>query len=221
VHRFFALTVACALAGCGPSKPTRESAFQPIVHALRTQTKDFNVQTAEGCFTLVVPLSADFDFLTDDELQGKNVGLQKPMRDALARERQLGLIRFNHSQTPFSRSAPVSSSCDTAVRSTPAVFLTADFLPQLTLVQWRSVLTDKAIAVGVAQKGSFPYVEQRLVAVTGLIEQDATTTLIDYEWEWTPTPFGSAFDLVLNGKGTGRAIFRKYDDGWRIERVSS
>ena len=36
----------------------------------------------------------------------------------------------------------------------------------------------------------------------------------------TPTPVGIAFNIVLEGKGTGRAIFRKYDDWWRVQRLN-
>jgi hypothetical protein len=64
----------------------------------------------------------------------------------------------------------------------------------------------------------FSYARQRLTRVTGVIDQDSTTTVVDYDWEWTPTPAGVAFSFAVNGGGVGRAIFRKYDDGWRIER---
>ncbi|MES1254255.1 MAG: hypothetical protein ABUS56_01525 [Acidobacteriota bacterium] len=74
--------------------------------------------------------------------------------------------------------------------------------------------------MGITPDSSFSFEVQRLVRVTGLIEQDATTTLVDYESEWASTPAGSAFGLATEGKETGRATFRKYDDGWRIERLA-
>ena len=90
------------------------STEEPIVQALRTQTQDFNVQAPEGCF-VCEGVGTDFDAVSDTALL--LTGLQKPTRDILARERQLGLIRFVHSSTPLTLNSRIPTLCESAVRS--------------------------------------------------------------------------------------------------------
>ncbi len=215
-----AIAAVCLLVACGHSRPTRDTVVQPLSTALRSHTRDFNLQNPDGCFALAAPLDSRVDVLSSADDKVNPSGLDKSVMHMLVAERDLGLIRIEYTQTPISsRDATVPANCVNDVRSLPSVFFSEPILHSLTVVQWRAALTEAALALHLKPNASFAVAEQHLVGVTGVIEQDPTTSLVDYNWQWVPTPAGNAFRLAESGSGTGRAVFRKYDDGWRVERA--
>jgi len=217
------LIVSCHVAGCGWSRPTRETVVPPIEIALKTQTLDFIAETPDGCFWSLGSSPKDFDLLTTDEARGANITkLPQAVRETLAKERGIGLIQINVDDLSVAKHSDVAfpTACEGTIKGIqPVFFKAAIFFRRVTLHPWRAVLTDKAKELGITPNAKFAYAQKRLVKVIGIIEQDATTTLADYEWEWTKTEAGRMFNLEPKGSGTARAVFRKYDDGWRIERL--
>jgi hypothetical protein len=51
--------------------------------------------------------------------------------------------------------------------------------------------------------------------VTGIINSTPTEAHVEYTWQWTPTPAGVATGYSTDTL-SATAIFRKYDDGWRL-----
>lgn len=69
-----------------------------------------------------------------------------------------------------------------------------------------------------------PVAQRELVEVTGISEpQDPTVALTEatFTWHWKPNEIGTAMNVPHLGKTTytGRAVFQKFDDGWRVQRL--
>src|SRR5580700_5018740 len=78
------------------------------------------------------------------------------------------------------------------------------------------------LAPGDADKQSFtiPAARRELVAVTGIAKQGSTAD-VEFTWKWTPL---NEVGAVLYSREThhrSSAIFRCYDDGWRVLESSS
>ncbi len=64
-----------------------------------------------------------------------------------------------------------------------------------------------------------------LVAVTGILPEHRQAT-VEYSWEWKPTKYGSVLtrgnmvsgddSLRIGYRGSSQALFKLYDDGWRL-----
>lgn len=92
---------------------------------------------------------------------------------------------------------------------------------------------------------SIPIGEKEFLEVTGITKQSDTTVQVDYKWQWKPNEIGRTLDssteefnrlpekirndltapegmksknqtLTWSGEHQGKAIFQKYDDGWRL-----
>jgi hypothetical protein len=78
------------------------------------------------------------------------------------------------------------------------------------------------IAPGDAEKRSFaiPAARRELVAITGIAKQDSSAD-VEFTWRWTPVnEVGSAL-FTGDVHHSSTAIFRRYDDGWRVVESSS
>jgi hypothetical protein len=217
--QWFAVIAACCIA-CGPPKPTRASVSEPISQALRQQVQVMTLQTPEGCFTFIHGASFEgrYDVLNDDR-QGN---ITAPTRELLKKEQGLGLVDVSYSVTDSPTPEQVPPGCVDAVKDAKGVLLiwsTGRRVEGFKTVQWKVHPSRKATAAGVSGNQSIAYAERNLVAISGLIYQDATTTLVEYSWEWRPTDVGLKLGLKYDGNGSGRAVFRKYDDGWRLDGV--
>jgi hypothetical protein len=64
-----------------------------------------------------------------------------------------------------------------------------------------------------------PCGERELIEVTGISETQISMAEATFTWHWKPNEIGKAIDL---GKETytGRAVFQKFDDGWRVQRLT-
>ena len=85
-------------------------------------------------------------------------------------------------------------------------------------MHWRVQVSEKAIRVGVSVGGGTVVLYRRhLVGVTGLSEQAQNAVLAEWSWEWAPIDVGKKLELRPFQPTQGRVLFRKYDDGWRID----
>jgi hypothetical protein len=69
-----------------------------------------------------------------------------------------------------------------------------------------------------------PVAERELVEVTGISEpQNPTEALAEatFTWHWKPNEIGKEMNVPHLGKTvyTGAATFKKFDDGWRVQRL--
>ncbi len=78
------------------------------------------------------------------------------------------------------------------------------------------------IAPGDAEKQSFaiPAARRELTAITGIAKQD-TTADAEFTWRWMPLNEVGAALYSSDAHHTSTAIFRRYDDGWRVVESSS
>lgn len=99
------------------------------------------------------------------------------------------------------------------------------------------------------QETTVPLARRDLVGITGITKISEMERGVDFSWRWLPNELGKALDpstaefkslpepmrrALLEGRSsekrsltygwtgerTGRALFRKFDDGWRVERVT-
>jgi hypothetical protein len=58
-----------------------------------------------------------------------------------------------------------------------------------------------------------------LAAITGITEVNPNVRQAEYMFEMQPTQLAGQLGLAGNKRSMqGRALFRKYDDGWRMEQ---
>jgi len=64
-----------------------------------------------------------------------------------------------------------------------------------------------------------PLAKRELVAVSGIVtEENKNGAEVKFDWQWVPTPQAKALSMVPpNETRHGLALFRLYDDGWRLE----
>lgn len=100
-----------------------------------------------------------------------------------------------------------------------------------------------------AQETTVPLARREFVQITGITKIDESQRGVDFTWKWSPNELGKALDPsseefrslpepmrknLLEGRSsekksltydwtgdrTGKALFRRFDDGWRVERVT-
>ena len=78
------------------------------------------------------------------------------------------------------------------------------------------------IAPGDAEKQSFaiPAARRELIAITGIAKQGNTAD-VEFTWRWMPLNEVGAALHSSDAYHTSTAIFRRYDDGWRVVESSS
>jgi hypothetical protein len=78
------------------------------------------------------------------------------------------------------------------------------------------------IAPGDAEKQSFaiPAARRELVAVTGIAKQGSAAD-VEFTWKWIPLNEVGAALFSSDQPHASTAIFRRYDDGWRVLESSS
>ena len=78
------------------------------------------------------------------------------------------------------------------------------------------------IAPGDAEKQSFaiPAARRELVAVTGIAKQGSAAD-VEFTWKWIPLNEVGAALFSSDQPHASTAIFRRYDDGWRVVESSS
>jgi len=59
------------------------------------------------------------------------------------------------------------------------------------------------------------------VSVTGISDVPGTTNLKEVQYSWSYVDPPSVLKRFIARGGTGKAIFRKFDDGWRIEKLEN
>ena len=89
---------------------------------------------------------------------------------------------------------------------------------------WTATVTPKGIEAGLPKDGGYVIAAKRaFVGVTGLIENADNSTTAEFDWRWEPTPEGAKLHLAQDPPVPARAsaMFRKYDDGWRLVEIKS
>jgi hypothetical protein len=78
------------------------------------------------------------------------------------------------------------------------------------------------IAPGDAEKQSFaiPAARREVVAITGIAKQGNTAD-VEFTWRWIPLNEVGAAIFSSDARHTSTAIFRHYDDGWRVVEAAS
>jgi len=91
----------------------------------------------------------------------------------------------------------------------------------MKVVHWKTTISKKALDAGISTGGPVVLYHKSFVEVTGLTTQDEVTTMAEYDWQWAPTDIGRKLGVTDRGRTTERALFRRYDDGWRLMGASS
>ena len=66
-----------------------------------------------------------------------------------------------------------------------------------------------------------PIANRELIAVTGLIEGNPEGKVVqaEFSWKWVPNNIGQKLQMVDAQTYTSSALFRLYDDGWRLANI--
>ena len=97
----------------------------------------------------------------------------------------------------------------------------------LDIGQGRVVLTNKGRDI-VRQLGGridndsvvVPSGPKEVIAVTG-VSIDGKTAVADFDWHWNFNELSAVLNPLDAGVRHGRALFRLYDDGWRVISIDS
>lgn len=87
---------------------------------------------------------------------------------------------------------------------------------------WTQVITKKALAAGIpATGGEYVVATKQMATVSGISVIDPATRRAEFYWHWIATPIATKIGVTPppTTAATGTAMFRKYDDGWRVENV--
>jgi hypothetical protein len=213
---FVGIVLSGSVLASGCSKLTRSKAAELIKNAGIVQGLDrVQVLVADGCFSI----GNKNDYSNRRTLLGdvRNPGISAEIRPFVLRAYDLGLLDVSHEEAE-------------ATASTPPIFcrkewdrerrgFNAYFASEIKVVHWGVTLSKKARDAGISGEGRVALYEKEFIEVTGLTsQQEGTMALAEYQWRWTPTDLGRKLGLFPRGRGMGRAVFRRYDDGWRLIR---
>lgn len=90
---------------------------------------------------------------------------------------------------------------------------------QKEAINWK-----KSKQLGIIEMYNIPYAKREIVEVTGISEPKSGDNSVQAKFSWRPQPgneIGKAMDKSEFEKTfDGEAFFQKFDDGWRVVRVS-
>jgi hypothetical protein len=129
---------------------------------------------------------------------------------------RLGLLKSSFRKvTEEAKSGKLNSLCAAAIRDAPSPY----FTPSEFYV-WDVSLTDNALALGVPKGGAFMNLSSGgAVEVTGLADNKDGTLLAEFIYTPLPTKIAEQLKLNPGSKFRGRALLKRFDDGWRIVDV--
>jgi hypothetical protein len=202
------------MAGCGPSPLTRDQAAQLISKSLELSSPEtLQLATPSGCFIL----ARRADVRSADITRDPQLAALPYLRNTLDRERELGLVEFEFSETPADAPFP-PQGCGQLWATQHADGTTRDAAARSKLIVWKTVPSDKAMAAGLQPGQTFLYLRRTLIAITRLDSKDGGTMVAAYQWRWAPSYEGEHLGIQPSEPFPGTARFRKVGGEWRMAR---
>ncbi len=209
-----AVWVALTLtAGCGSRPLTRNEAADLISKSLALRANEqLQLATPSGCFLLT----------TREELTGSDVERDPQLAGSpyllstLRRERELGLVEFEFSETPADAAVP-PLECG-RFRAAPTGAASRPQAARSKYVAWKTMPSDKAMAAGLHAGQTFLYLRQTLIDITHLTSKDDGTMVAEFRWRWAPSYEGEHLGIQASEPMIGRMRFRNTPDGWHVVR---
>lgn len=88
---------------------------------------------------------------------------------------------------------------------------------QRGVMYWKSVVTPAGLSAGIPQEGGVIATHvKRFDSVTGISMNPDGTATAEFQYFWDPTDAGKRLGLTGFGPQPGTAMFKLYDDGWRL-----
>lgn len=218
-----ALMMFVAIAsGCNQldRKLTRERAGELLrAHSGFQKTLSAVARPGEGCLTVGKDLQfrSVKEFINHLEfMRGRSEVVMSPQDYSVdAQAVMTGLLHLEMNRLPYDvTSAP--SLCQGAMTVRDRYFYPL-WQSTSSLLLWKLRVSRLALEAGVPAEGGTVLLYRRdLLGVTGLTERTENEVVAELSWQWLPTDIGKKLQQVASTRREGKALFRKYDDGWRL-----
>jgi hypothetical protein len=180
-------------------------AASPALSAVERMT----FTTPRGCFAIAAGTNFKAGDLDNDRRFSESPALRRELR----REQDLDLLDFEFSPVPATVPA-APEGCEQLWASYRNAGSGAAARAQL--VQWRTMMSDKALAAGLSPGQTFVVRRQTLVEVTRVAQKDARTWAVNYTWQWAP-PYESGHLGIRPSEPTpATAVIRRSGNQWRV-----
>lgn len=195
------------VSGCSAGLDRSKAASMIQKHTFFQYTTNIDLNEPPGTRCEVVPDSETMNGLTGF-LEKRHPNL-RPFIAA-------GLISANEQYVGMTTRLGTKTGCSQVYgRQSLAERLSTDYL-QLTVTY-----LPKGVAAGL-HTGPIPYYARRFVEVSGITDNPDGTKTAEFTWDWVGQPDALKLGLVSPKLARhGVALFRKYDDGWRLMSVGS
>jgi hypothetical protein len=204
-----ALTFA---SGCGrPTLGLDEAAGLLSRSLASSESEHLQLATPSGCFLL----ARRDDIKNTDVERDPQIARLPYVLSTLRRERDLGLIEFEFSETPADAPVP-PTGCGQLWAAQHAGAEPVATASRFKLVVWKATPSDKAIAAGLQPGQTFLYLRKTLIDIVRLIRKDNDTMIAEYRWRWAPSYEGEHLGIQPSTPMAGKARFKNNGDGWRL-----
>jgi hypothetical protein len=208
-------TLALALSpGCTRSGLGLDEAADLLSQSLAaSESEHLQLATPSGCFLL-----ARRDEIKNTDVERDPQIARLPyVLSTLRRERDLGLIEFEFSETPADAPVP-PMGCGQLWAAQHAGAAPVAAASRFKFVVWKATPSDKAMAAGLQPGETFLYLRKTLIDVVRLSKKDSETMIAEYRWRWAPSYEGEHLGIQPSGPMAGKARFKNSGGGWRLAR---